>query len=105
MQRPPRTSPTSGPASPSPPSARPSQRLAQETYVTASVAHGVWDGDAFRGVHVDQWRQFFYAKHTGDTAEAKKKAFQRVRVNMVNVGLLVVQDDVYLTPDGDIQTK
>jgi hypothetical protein len=81
----------------------PSQRLAQETYVTASVAHGVWDGDAFRGVHVDQWRQFFYAKHTGDTAEAKKKAFQRVRVNMVNVGLLVVQDDVYLTSDGAIQ--
>lgn len=40
---------------------------------------------------------------TGDTTEAKKKAFQRVRSDMVNAALMMVQDDVYLTSDAALE--
>ncbi|MGJ8588803.1 MAG: AAA family ATPase [Yoonia sp.] len=80
-----------------------SQRLAQDSYATAAVSDGVWDDGAFLGVHVDDWRQAFYSKHTGDSTEAKKKAFQRVRSDMVSGELMTVQDDVYLTSDAGLQ--
>jgi len=83
----------------------PSQRLAQDSYAAASVSHGVWDDGAFLGVHVEDWRQAFYSKHTGDNPEAKKKAFQRVRSDMVGAKLMTVKDDVYLTGDGGLQVS
>ena len=84
----------------------PTQKLAQETYMTAATQSGIWDDDggAFRGVNVDDWRKTFYAKHTGDNADAKKKAFQRVRNAMADAGHVKVQDDVYLISDTAIQT-
>ncbi len=81
----------------------PAQRLGVETYKTAAEKGGVWDEGAFRGVHVDDWREAFNAKHTGDNYQAKKKAFQRVRADLVNLGKMTVQDDVYLTTDPSIQ--
>jgi hypothetical protein len=81
------------------------QRLAQATYGEAAIKHAVWDKGAFRGVHVDDWRTFFYAKHTGDNKEAKQKAFQRARLNMTDNGMMAVQDDVYLTLDAGLQTS
>jgi hypothetical protein len=82
----------------------PTQRLAQATYETAAVKNGIWDDDAFRGVHVDDWRTSFYVKHTGDTADTKRKAFQRVRKDMTENGRMTVENDVYLILDGAIQT-
>jgi hypothetical protein len=55
-------------------------------------------------VHVEAWREAFYAKHTGDNADAKKKAFQRVRKDLTDTDRMKVQDDVYLTTDPNIQT-
>lgn len=81
----------------------PSQQLALTTYATAAAQSGVWDDGAFRGVHVDDWRETFYAKHTGDNTDAKKKAFQRVRGDLVASEQMSVQDDVYFTKDADIQ--
>ncbi len=81
----------------------PTQTLAQETYSAAAAANGVWEDGAFRGVHVDDWRNAFYSKHTGDSAEAKRKAFQRVRRDLVESGYMTVSDDVYLTRDEGIQ--
>jgi hypothetical protein len=77
----------------------PAQKLAQATYGEAAHLHGVWDDGAFRGVHLDHWRDFFYSKHTGETNEAKKKAFQRVRSDMTASGAMSVQNDVYLIHD------
>ena len=57
------------------------------------------DEKPFVGVHVDQWREEFYAKHTGDTHDSKKKAFQRVRKDLTDLGELLVQNDVYMTSD------
>ncbi|MFC0199256.1 hypothetical protein, partial [Paracoccus rhizosphaerae] len=79
----------------------PTQTLAIKTYQDAARTHGVWSGSgsSFRGVHVDQWRDAFYAKHTGDNAGAKRQAFHRVRTELVNSGTMTVQDDVYLVVD------
>jgi hypothetical protein len=83
----------------------PTQRLAQATYESAAVKSGIWDDGAFRGVHLDEWRVYFYAKHTGDTADAKRKAFQRVRKDMTENGRMTAENNVYLILDGAIQTK
>jgi hypothetical protein len=69
------------------------------------VQNGIWDDGAFRGVHVERWRVEFYAKHTGDTQEAKKKAFQRVRSDMTASERMTVQDNVYLIYDSTIQME
>lgn len=84
----------------------PTQTLGLSTYATAAASSGIWDDDgkAFRGVHIEAWREAFYAKHTGDSADAKKKAFQRVRKDMADAGRMKVQDDVYLSTDPTVQT-
>jgi len=52
-------------------------------------------GDSMAGVHVDAWRAEFYRTCTADTPEAKKKQFQRVRSELVHLGRLTVNADVY----------
>ncbi|WP_169053204.1 helicase RepA family protein [Falsirhodobacter xinxiangensis] len=81
-------------------------KLAISTYENAAREHGIWedDGRTFRGVHVDHWRGAFYPKHTGDSIDTKRKAFQRVRSDLVSAGLMAVQDDVYLVRISEIQT-
>jgi hypothetical protein len=78
-------------------------RLAVSTYEAAAKEKGVWDGGAFRGVHLDHWRDAFYLKHTGDSTEAKKKAFQRVRKELSEAGRIEATNDIYLTRDSSIQ--
>ena len=46
-------------------------------------------------VHVEAWRDPFYRMHTGDTADAKKKAFLRVRRELVDMGAMTARDDIY----------
>lgn len=84
----------------------PTQRLALTTYQDAARKHGMWDeqGAIFRGVHVDQWRDAFYSKHTGDSTNAKRQAFHRVRADLVAANAMAVQDDVYLVSDLDMQS-
>lgn len=79
----------------------PMQTLALATYIDAAHGNGLWTGEggSFRGVHVDHWRDAFYAKHTGDSSAAKRKAFHRVRTELVNSGTMDVESDVYLVAD------
>jgi len=79
------------------------QLLALNTYVTAAVAGGVWKDGAFLGVDLEDWRAAFYAKHTGDTPEAKKKAFQRVRTDLQGAGRVTVENDLYFVRDHALQ--
>ena len=81
----------------------PSQRLGIETYKAAAEAGGVWTDGTFMGVLVEEWRSQFYAKHTGDTPDAKRKAFLRVRNDLVKSGQIHVNDDVYLLDDTGIK--
>lgn len=48
---------------------------------------------------LENWRQVFYQSSTGDTLEGKKKAFQRVRNQLVELGRLVAKNDVYQVPN------
>jgi hypothetical protein len=73
----------------------PSQRLGIETYKAAAEAGGVWTDGTFMGVLVEEWRSQFYTKHTGDTPDAKRKAFLRVRNDLVKSGHIHVNYNVY----------
>jgi len=81
----------------------PAQRLALDTYTSAAVDPQCWKAGIFRGVHVDAWRGPFYAKHTGDSADGKRKAFQRARADLVKLGHMTVHDDVYMAEDADLK--
>lgn len=77
----------------------PAQRLAMQTFTEAAREHGRWSDDMFVGLHRDDWRPFFFAGHTADNDEAKRKAFDRARAALVDQGRLMVEDDVYRTTD------
>lgn len=49
----------------------------------------------FDGLHVDQWRDEFHAKSMAVSANAKRVAFQRVRKDLVKLGRLNVNNDIY----------
>jgi hypothetical protein len=57
--------------------------------------------DGGKSVHVEAWRLVYYAGHTGDTTEAKRKAYERARKELVTRGILAVVDDVYSETGGD----
>jgi hypothetical protein len=67
-----------------------SQRLGLASLKAALSEHS--DGGT---VSLEQWRAAFYARHTGDSSDAKKKAFQRVREALVERELIEVADDRY----------
>jgi hypothetical protein len=48
-----------------------------------------------RPVALDAWRSHFYAGCTADSADGKRKAFQRARRDLVEAGALRVRDDIY----------
>lgn len=78
------------------------QKLAKDAYIDAAAANGIWTDEAFTGLHLEDWRAEFYAKHTGDTPDAKKKAFQRVRQDLQALGLISAENDVYRWNAADV---
>lgn len=72
----------------------PKMQMALDTFLEAKRAAGDGD-DLSAGVHVENWRPVYYAKSTADTADSKKKAFQRARDDLVRARWLAVQEDVY----------
>lgn len=66
-------------------------RLGLETFFAAGQG---------RPVHVEAWREEFYRRSVADTREGKRKAYERVRKEMVVAGALSVTDDVYALSDG-----
>jgi len=69
----------------------PAQRYGLESLEAALQAEGK------SAVHVDVWRDHFYEKSTADSQEGKKKAFQRVRTDLKEIGKIFVTDDFYST--------
>jgi hypothetical protein len=69
-------------------------RLGMETFQRAMREAGKGD-DVSAAIDIEDWRRAFYSGHTGDTPEAKKKAFQRVRDSLVAAGDLAVTDSQY----------
>jgi hypothetical protein len=81
----------------------PTQRLAQETYITAAAQNGSWVDGMFIGVQLDDWRKQFYQKHTGDNPNAKRQAFNRVRNDLAATDTIAVENDLYLWRDTGVQ--
>jgi hypothetical protein len=77
----------------------PVQQSAMDAYNDATQTDAIWQNGAFKGVHLEKWREAFYPMHTADNAEAKRKAFERVRKALVEKRLMTVLDDVYLNED------
>jgi len=73
----------------------PAMRYALESLEKACEAEGN------TGVHLDVWRQEFYAGHTGENPDAKKKAFQRAREGLVKLGIVSVNNDTYTGTERD----
>jgi hypothetical protein len=52
-----------------------------------------------KSAHVDEWRPDFYAGHTADNLEAKRRAFSRVRQALLKKGLITCHEDEYTLRD------
>ncbi len=78
----------------------PAQRMARDSLVAACEQSGELD-DAGNpgGVHVDDWREVFYAASTVDNVPAKKVAFQRARSVLCSENLATVEADFYRPTD------
>jgi KaiC/GvpD/RAD55 family RecA-like ATPase len=77
------------------------QVLAINAYEAAVLAVGkLRDDGSFAGIHVEDWRDQFYRKHTGDSIDTKRKAFNRARKDLVELRRFKVDNDVYF-PAGD----
>lgn len=50
-------------------------------------------------INLSDWRNHFYAGHTGDNNDTKKKAFSRVRQSLVSKGILSVHNNIYTLGD------
>ena len=48
-----------------------------------------------KSVSLEGWREIFYRRSPADTHEAKRKAFERARKDLVEKGFLEVKDDIY----------
>jgi hypothetical protein len=70
----------------------PSLKAGLASFKRAMTAAGQ---DDYGRLHVDVWREHFYESSTADTAAAKKKAFQRVRAELVEGGHLAVTNEEY----------
>ena len=72
------------------------QKTALDTYHAAAKEKPIIDQEGnFLGVHVEDWRDYFYSASTADSAEGKKKAYQRARNDLVSLNVLTVKDDLY----------
>lgn len=72
----------------------PTQQIGLDSFMAAAAAN-INDGDRRVHAHLDQWRDEFYRRSTGDKPDSKRRAFNRVRLELVELGKLNVADDIY----------
>ena len=71
-------------------------KIAWDTFVEAYTAKQATNtADTPCRLHVEEWREFFNKRHTGDTNKAKNDAFRRARERLVSLGLLEVDGFYY----------
>ena len=69
-------------------------KLALDTLIS-----GTKDNVPQGSLHLEEWRRLFYAGHTGDNEDTKKKAFLRARKSLVDKGFVEVTNDIYSIRD------
>lgn len=70
------------------------EQLALDTYAEATEGR-----PPICRLHLEDWRLFFFKRHTGDTDKAKNDAFSRARRDLVSKGFLIADDDFYTLGD------
>lgn len=73
----------------------PNQSLAIETLREAAADDLERDG-IHRGIALADWRKAFYRRHTGDSVNSKKSAFDRARKTLQQRELILVDSDRYM---------
>ncbi|MCL2123406.1 MAG: helicase RepA family protein [Desulfovibrionaceae bacterium] len=71
----------------------PALKYALDSFDKACAAEGKDD------VHLNAWRPVFYAGHTADKQDTKLKSFNRGRKELVELGILAVNNDLYTRTD------
>jgi hypothetical protein len=83
-------------------------RLAFDALLAAVGEHGASPGEHWRGgepkpekiVTLTHWRNAFFDKHTGDTADTKRRMFNKGRADLVASGAAQAWEDTYwATPE------
>ncbi len=72
------------------------EQLGLQTFLAAAKEKGRVDSlGRFQGVHLEDWRPYFYAKSTADLQDSKRRIFNDTRKRLVQKGELEVSNDVY----------
>jgi archaellum biogenesis ATPase FlaH len=72
----------------------PTQQIGMDSFMAAASAT-IGGGDQSVHAHLDQWRDEFYRRSTAGNPDSKRKAFSRVRSELVESGKLTVSADIY----------
>ena len=80
-------------------SERPARLSANQKLALDTLISGTKDNVPQGSLHLEDWRLLFYAGHTGDNEDTKKKAFLRARESLVDKGFVEVTDDIYSIRD------
>ena len=81
-------------------SASKAKRLSDNQKVALEAFHeATKSSDGASGIYLDDWRQVFNRRHTGDNQKSKDTAFRRARKELVDNGFLAVADDIYRLGD------
>lgn len=75
------------------------QALARKAFVAAAAKAGHLTDDGQYELGLEHWRAEFYAAHTGDNEESKRRAFNRGRESLCKSGIISVNNDQYIWPD------
>jgi len=74
----------------------PGLKRALDSYYEAAKEKPTLHADGnFKGVHIENWRPYFYEKSTADSQSGKRGAFNRAIRELVDSGRLTVRSDVY----------
>lgn len=77
------------------------EAVQDEKPMSPALAYGleslksVLKAEGRESVHLETWRPVFYAGHTAENPDAKKKAFERARKDLVSKGVILVSADNY----------
>lgn len=74
------------------------QQFGMDTFM-AAASKNITGGDLTVRAHIDEWRDEYYQRSAAENAESKRRAFNRARKDLINLGKLVVTNDVYRLPN------
>lgn len=79
------------------------QKVGMDSFIESANKYGEIDkSNGLLSVHLNKWRPEFYRISPADTDAAKKKAFERVRKDLIELGCVTVENNIYKLVGGDV---